>query len=331
MLINGRWAMSPVSPLPVVAACAVDATAAASAVSSFLGKRPRLTVPLQEVLGQGTSATVFKGKEMATGMPVAIKRVDLQTLGPAEQKQVAQEIQFLQQYRHPNIIRLLDLERTPSHIYLVLEYAESDLFTYLSRTGPLGEEQARFIFRQIVDAVAYLHSNRLAHRDAKLENFVITAAGSVKMIDFGLSARVVPHTKLGDMCGSMAYSPPEIVMQVPYDGTPADMWSLGIVLYALLLGGFPFYSNDPSAMKDQITRGKLRFPKWLSSDAKELIVSMLHRHPEHRSTIFDVQEHPWLKPPRSVDGSGLGAGGDAGSDTSNDSGHSSSASLFHME
>lgn len=250
-----------------------------------------------EVLGEGTTATVFRGSETASGAPVAVKRVALASLTALEHKQVAQEVGFLQQYRHPSIIRLLDLQRTDDYLYLVLEYAESDLFTYLTRTGPLQEEQARFIFLQIVNAVSYLHTNHLAHRDLKLENFVITAAGAVKIIDFGLSARILPQMKLGDMCGSMAYSPPEIVNHVPYEGTAADMWSLGIVLYTLLLGGFPFYAADPQQMKEQITHGKLRFPKWLNPSARELIVSMLHRHPEHRSSIFDVQEHPWLSPP----------------------------------
>jgi len=282
---------------------------------------------LTEVLGQGTSAIVFKGKETSSNLPVAIKRVDLRTLGPAEQKQVQQEIQFLQQYRHPNIIRLLDLERTEDFIYLALEFAESDLFTYLSRTGPLGEDQARFIFKQIVDALAYLHGNRVVHRDLKLENFVITAGGAVKIIDFGLSARVTPQSKLGDVCGSMAYSPPEIVMQVPYDGTQADIWSLGIVLYALLLGGFPFYAQDPALMKEQITRGKLRFPKWLSASAKELIISMLHRHPDHRAGIFDIQEHAWLNPPKAPPSPA--EHDSAAMDLSSDA--SSSSSLFHME
>jgi serine/threonine protein kinase len=262
---------------------------------------------LKTLLGEGTTATVFKGKDMTTGEAVAVKRVDLQVLGPAEHKQVALEIQFLQQYRHPNIIRLLDLERTEKYFYLVLEFAESDLFAYLSRTGALGEDQARFFFKQIVDAVAYLHGNRIAHRDLKLENFVVTSGGVIKVIDFGLSARVTPYSKLADMCGSMAYSPPEIVMQVPYDGTAADIWSLGIVLYTLLLGGFPFYSNDPAQMKDQIAKvGKLRFPKWLGQPAKELIMSMLHRHPDHRVGIFDVQEHRWL----------VGAPADATADSS---------------
>ena len=246
------------------------------------------------MLGEGTSATVYKGVETSTGMAVAVKCVDVEKLTAEQNLQVAQEIQFLQQYRHPNIIRLLDLEKRPNCIYLVLEYAESDLFTYLNRSGPLAEDRARFIFRQIVDAVAYLHGNRVSHRDLKLANFVITAGGVVKVIDFGLSARVTPHSKLGDMCGSMAYSPPEIVMHVPYDGTLADMWSLGIVLYTLLLGGFPFYAVDPASMRKEITHGKLRFPRWLSASARHLIVSMLHRHPEHRACIYDVQESEWL-------------------------------------
>ena len=271
--------------------------------------------------------------------------MDLQTLGPAEHTQVTHELQFLQQYRHPHIIRLLDLERTEKYFYLVLEFAESDLFAYLSRTGALGEDQARFFFKQIVDAIAYLHGNRLAHRDLKLENFVVTSTGVVKVIDFGLSARITPHSKLADMCGSMAYSPPEIVMQVPYDGTAADIWSLGIVLYTLLLGGFPFYSQDPAMMKDQITKlGKLRFPKWLSQSAKELIVSMLHRHPEHRVGIFDVQEHRWLvgatTPNTSADSSVLdrskespnsaGSGG-AGGGTPSSSTSSPASFMFHLE
>lgn len=232
-------------------------------------------------------------------MPVAVKRVALSSLTPAEHKQVLQEINFLQQYRHPHIIRLLDMERTDEYIYLVLESAESDLFTYLQRSGPLPETQARYLFRQIVDAVAYLHSNRVAHRDLKLENFVVTADGQLRVIDFGLSARVTPQSKLGDMCGSMAYSPPEIVNSQPYDGTAADVWSLGIVLYTLLLGGFPFYAPDPDRMKDQITHARLRFPKWLGESARELIVSMLQRNADHRICIFDVQEHPWLNPPSS--------------------------------
>lgn len=113
------------------------------------------------VLGEGTSAVVYKGFETSTGMAVAVKQVDLRLLSAEQHRQVAQEIQFLRQYRHPHIIRLLDLEQTADHMFLILEYAESDLFTYLQRTGPLAEDQARFIFRQIVDAVAYLHGNRL--------------------------------------------------------------------------------------------------------------------------------------------------------------------------
>lgn len=102
------------------------------------------------MLGEGTSAVVLRGIETATGLPVAVKRVALSTLSPAELKQVSQEIAFLQQYRHPNIIRLLDLQRTDEQFLLVLEYAESDLFSYITRTGALKVEcVSRSVLRSV--------------------------------------------------------------------------------------------------------------------------------------------------------------------------------------
>ena len=248
----------------------------------------------KEILGEGSSATVYRGFDSNSGQMVAIKQVNKSLLLPSEMNQVQQEIVFLQTYRHPNIIKLFDVVENNNYIYIILEYAECDLYSYVSKVGKLAEDQCRVIFSQICKAISFLHSNRIAHRDLKLENFVVNSQGIIKIIDFGLSSRVTAHTMLKDSCGSMAYSPPEIVSQRPYLGTAADIWSLGVVLYTILLGGFPFYANDVSAMKDKIVKGKLRFPKSLSDKAKSLIVSMLSRDPMCRPEIYDVMDHLWM-------------------------------------
>ena len=99
---------------------------------------------------------------------------------------------------------------------------------------------------------------------------------------------------LYDQCGSMAYSPPEIIIQKPYFGLYVDIWSLGIVLYALVLGGFPFYDINIINMKNKIINGKLKFPKSLNNNIRDLILIMLCRVPEKRAQIYDVLDHIWL-------------------------------------
>jgi len=251
-----------------------------------------------EKIGEGGFAKVRVGKHKLSGEKVAIKIMDKAALMKTNDlPRVALEIQALRDCHHQNIARLFLAHETPTHYYLILEHAPGgELFDYIVARQRCKEDEARRFFRQIAGAVAYCHEQGIAHRDLKPENLLLDKQMNIKLIDFGLIAR---PDSLGDdllttCCGSAAYAAPELIRGEKYHGEAADMWSLGILLYALLVGWLPFDDDNMQTLYRLIQKGVYEIPTFLSPESVKLIGALLKHKPEHRIKMSALLSHSWL-------------------------------------
>ncbi|XP_074056534.1 maternal embryonic leucine zipper kinase isoform X5 [Macrotis lagotis] len=232
---------------------------------------------LYETIGTGGFAKVKLARHILTGEKVAIKIMDKNSLGN-DLPRVKTEIDAMKNLSHQHICRLYHVLETENKIFMVMEYCPGgELFDYIIAKDRLSEEETRIFFRQIVSAVAYVHSQGYAHRDLKPENLLIDESHKLKLIDFGLCAKPKSSKDchLQTCCGSPAYAAPELIQGKSYIGSEADVWSMGILLYALLCGFLPFDDDNVMALYKKITRGKYDIPKWLSPGTILLLEQML--------------------------------------------------------
>ncbi|XP_039401218.1 maternal embryonic leucine zipper kinase isoform X5 [Mauremys reevesii] len=251
---------------------------------------------LYETVGTGGFAKVKLGRHLLTGEKVAIKIMDKLALGD-DLPRVKTEIDAMKNLSHQHICRLYHVIETSKKIFMVLEYCPGgELFDYIISKDRLSEEEARIFFRQIVSAIAYVHSQGYAHRDLKPENLLIDAEHNLKLIDFGLCAKPKGGLdyQLNTCCGSPAYAAPELIQGKAYIGSEADIWSMGVLLYALLCGFLPFDDEHVMALYRKIMRGKYEVPKWLSASSILLLHQMLQVDPKKRITVKHLLNHPWL-------------------------------------
>ncbi|KAM6290020.1 maternal embryonic leucine zipper kinase [Aegotheles albertisi] len=251
---------------------------------------------LQETIGAGGFAKVKLAQHLLTGEKVAIKIMDKLALGD-DLPRIKIEIDAMKNLIHQHICQLYHVIETSKKIFIVLEYCPGgELFDYIISKDRLSEEEARVFFRQIVSAVAYVHSRGYAHRDLKPENLLIDEEHNLKLIDFGLCAKPKGglNYRLHTCCGSPAYAAPELIQGKAYIGSEADIWSMGVLLYALLCGFLPFDDDNVMALYRKIMRGKYSIPKWLSSSSTLLLNQMLQVDPKKRITVKHLLSHPWL-------------------------------------
>jgi BR serine/threonine kinase len=210
---------------------------------------------------------------------------------PGLQMKVRREIALMKIVNHPNILRLIDVFESSNHLFIVLEYAEhGELFDYLVARGSLPEAEALDFLRQITFGLEYLHWHGICHRDLKPENILLDKQNRVKIADFGF-ARWVQRDIAETSCGSPHYAAPEVIRGMQYDGRKADIWSLGVILYALLAGYLPF--DDPSIRNvlHQVRRGAFEMPP-LRSEVASLIREMLTVDASRRPTIEQIKKSP---------------------------------------
>ncbi|XP_051983181.1 maternal embryonic leucine zipper kinase [Xyrauchen texanus] len=249
-----------------------------------------------ETIGSGGFAKVKLGRHLLTGEKVAIKIMVKKDLGD-DLARVKIEIEAMKNLSHQHVCRLYHVIETSSKIYMVLEYCPGgELFDYIIAKDRLSEEETQVFFRQIISALAYVHSQGYAHRDLKPENLLIDDNQNLKLIDFGLCAK--PKGGLGyelmTCCGSPAYAAPELIQGKAYIGSEADVWSMGVLLYALLCGFLPFDDDNCMVLYRKITRGKYSIPQWLSPASILLLNNMMQVDPKRRLTVKHLLDHPWV-------------------------------------
>lgn len=221
--------------------------------------------------------------------PVAIK-LQLQS----NENSILTELQIMNKIDHPNTIKLIEIFKDTKFIYIVMEYCEG---------GELGKEAKPYpedyVSRQIfklLHVVNYLHSISVCHRDIKLENCLLDDSGDIRLIDFGLSAYVNDGKKLNKIVGTPCYIAPEVLMG-EY-GIECDLWSVGVIMYRLLLGEQPFQAKNTEEILKKVKTGKVDFNggefQRLSTQAKSLIKLLLCKNPNDRIKANQALAHPWF-------------------------------------
>ena len=255
---------------------------------------------LPTVLGQGSFAVVKMVVEKATGEERALKIIAKKPLKDNSEKMLQEEITILGKVEHPNIIKMWDLYETKEGVFIVTDLCRGgELFDRLVEKVHYNELDARHIMRQVIEAVAYLHSMDIIHRDLKPENILLrdkSDPSDVVISDFGLSRFIPEEGLLMTACGSPQYVSPEVLLGKGY-GPAVDMWSSGVIAYALLAGYTPFYGEDQPSLFQQILRMRVEFELqyWseVSDTAKDFILRCLCTA-EKRMTATEALNHPWL-------------------------------------
>ncbi|KAJ5298200.1 uncharacterized protein N7443_006320 [Penicillium atrosanguineum] len=297
-----------------------NSVVSAASILSNKGKRKTHVGPWQlgRTLGKGATGRVRLAKHAVTGQTAAIKIVSKKSAAMVQSESIAamdrnasnfsgfsnarhmpcgieREVVIMKLIEHPNVISLYDVWENRGELYLVLEYVEGgELFDYVSKHGPLPEEEAVRLFRQIIAGLGYCHRFNICHRDLKPENILLDGQHNVKLADFGMAALQPAGHWLNTSCGSPHYAAPEIIYGRKYRGDRADMWSCGIILYALLTGYLPFDGGDLPNTLRLVKKGDYMIPQELSDESADLIQRILQKRPEDRISMQNVWMHPLL-------------------------------------
>ena len=249
-----------------------------------------------KILGRGAFAKVELATHKLTKEKVAIKIINKNDLNDNEKVRLTREIKILKIMRHNNIVHFYNSISSSNFVYIITEYINGkDLFSYIIQKKKLPEYEACHFFQQIIFAIEYIEKLKIVHRDIKPENLLINSQNNIKLIDFGLSNFYTPLKKfLNSRCGSPCYAAPEMILKEGYKGSGVDIWSAGIVLFAMLSGTLPFQDENEVKQYQKIIKGKFRCPLSMSKNAKNLIENILKTDPKERYTIFRIKKHPWF-------------------------------------
>jgi len=266
------------------------------------------------VLGSGNFSEVRLGVHVTRAEKRAVKVIDIKKFVNFQSKRESQlslssEAELLMSLQHPGIVRFFEWFQTEQHLYLIMELMEGgDLLQSILEDGHFVELQARHLFKQVCDAVRYLHVKNVVHRDLKPENILLTSRDREQMMpkiaDFGLARKNFQSRDCKTFCGTPHYFAPEVIntfreresgQDMGY-GKTVDMWSLGVILY-ILLSGIPPFEED--RLYEQILDGKYEFDvrEWttVSPEAKQLVRGLMTVNPKARLTIQQAFEIRWLR------------------------------------
>ncbi|XP_066996754.1 5'-AMP-activated protein kinase catalytic subunit alpha-2 isoform X1 [Anabrus simplex] len=252
---------------------------------------------LGQTLGVGTFGKVKIGEHQLTKHKVAVKILNRQKIKSLDVVgKIRREIQNLKLFRHPHIIKLYQVISTPTDIFMIMEYVSGgELFDYIVKHGKLKEYEARRFFQQIISGVDYCHRHMIVHRDLKPENLLLDHNLHVKIADFGLSNMMMDGEFLRTSCGSPNYAAPEVISGKLYAGPEVDIWSCGVILYALLCGTLPFDDEHVPTLFRKIKSGIFPIPEYLNKTVVSMLCHMLQIDPMKRATIEDIKKHEWFQ------------------------------------
>jgi len=265
---------------------------APSFIEDLKSSQPVKNLPTY-IIGQqidaATAGNVYQAVHAKTGENVVVKVQDKRLLDPNMKERIELEFQVGQKLIHPNIISYLEQIDVGTHVVTVMEYGiDGNLEKYLEKKVKLDEAEARKFFAQLVTAVRHCHENNCVHGDIKLSNVVLRGT-VLKLIDFSASKPTDDSGKRRTFCGTTQYVAPEVIMETNYPGKMADVWSLGVCLYYMVVGDYPF-RDIATALQ-----GKFKVPPEVSTECADLIQKILKVNTAERATIDQILEHPWVK------------------------------------
>lgn len=256
---------------------------------------------LYEVIGEGAFGKVKLGVNRESSERVAVKIMDKKEIREQDlSAQVRREIYIMRSLTHRHIVRMHEVLTSNTKLYIVMELVTGgELFERLEKHGRVDESLARRYFQQLVDGVDFCHKNGVAHRDLKPENLLLDEEGNIRITDFGFSSMKGADVNAGllfTQCGTPDYCAPEIIERAEegYNGAKVDVWSCGIILFALLAGRLPFCHDETEKLYDLITSCRVTYPPFIMSSAKDLLKHMLVRDPAKRFSLAEIKQHPWF-------------------------------------
>ena len=252
---------------------------------------------IKNTLGSGTFGKVKLGIYLPTNQKVAVKILEKSKMTEKDDLiRLEREFEMLAQFNHPNLIMVTEIFESDNNYYTIMDYCEGgELFNYIVKNKYLSEREASFFYYQIISGLEYIHSLGIVHRDLKPENLLLTKDHILKIIDFGLSNyfKEGQNELLYTPCGSPCYASPEMVTGNNYDGVMIDIWSTGIILFAMLCGYLPFEDKNNEKLFQKIAECKIEYPSYLSETSIDLLKKIIVPNPKKRITINEIKKHPF--------------------------------------
>ena len=253
---------------------------------------------IKETIGNGTFSKVKLGINKYTNEKVAIKLLEKKKITEKKDlERIFREMSIVKTLNHPNIIKTYEIFNKEKYYYMIMDYCKGgELFDYIVKKRRLNEEETSFFFYQIVNGLEYIHSKNIVHRDLKPENLLLSEKNKLKIIDFGLSNyfnlnKDNKKKLLKTPCGSPCYAAPEMVSGNKYNGFKTDIWAIGIVLYAMIVGYLPFEDSDNNILFQKILDCDIEFPDYLSELSIDIIKKILNVDCDERYSISDIKKH----------------------------------------
>jgi serine/threonine protein kinase len=256
-----------------------------------------------KILGQGGFGKVYLATHKKTNEKVAIKITNAGGINNSDEiESIFSEAETVKALNHSNIVKIINffVIKKTLQTYFIMEYLEGgELLKYLEEKKRLNEVDAHEIFRQIISAIDYCHRQKIIHRDLKLENIMKVDQNSmaIKIVDFGIAGLFAGRKSEITRAGSLFYMAPEVLSKKNMIASPAmDIWSVGCILYALVIGNLPYQDRNESVLVKRIIEAEVEIHKSakLSPEVVDLIEQMLHKNPDKRIKMADIKQHPWF-------------------------------------
>lgn len=248
-----------------------------------------------DVLGRGGYSVVHLVEHKKTGRKYALKCAARYKKGRDRSERTYTEIKVLQKLKHPNIIRLKGYFEDDETIYLVLEYISGkDCSKFFKRNLPT-KMQVKTIIRQLVESVMYIHKQGIVHRDIKLENILIDKNFNIRLTDFGLCAiKETQYDMMHETLGTLRYTAPELIKGEGYNDS-VDVWGIGVVLFMLLTGEYPFNGSNKTSIFRRIQEKRIHYSQYkLEKKELHLLKHLLQKDPEKRIEIEEILDEDFF-------------------------------------
>ena len=247
-------------------------------------------------IGEGTFSQVHLAKKTNCHQDMCVKIISKKTIEtPKDMSNLRKEVNILSEIKHENIAKFYDFLEDSENYYIFMEYCHGEsLLEIIDRTKRLHLEFVKIILQQLLKTLAFLHERNIAHRDLKPENIIVDKSNHIKIIDFGLASDKA-HSLSETYCGSLLYAAPECIRHVPYLPHKADIWSAGIILYAMIFGTFPWRNKSIEGLVQEIILTDVRIPKTIPHKVMYILDQMLQKDPNNRSTAAELLFSDWFK------------------------------------